>query len=58
MFGAQELDAAVQFGLPVRAIENRHISATDYNEHSSRSHSIVQLVRASMRDAVDEEILG
>lgn len=23
---------------------NRHISATDYNEHSSRSHTIFQLV--------------
>ena len=24
--------------------ENRHVSATDYNEHSSRSHTIVQMV--------------
>ena len=24
--------------------ENRHVSATDFNEHSSRSHTILQLV--------------
>ncbi|RKP07958.1 kinesin motor domain-containing protein, partial [Thamnocephalis sphaerospora] len=29
----------------------RHVSTTDYNEHSSRSHTIFQLVRKAMRSA-------
>jgi centromeric protein E len=36
--------------------DNRHVSATDYNEHSSRSHSIFQITIESKYRAATEEV--
>ncbi|KAI8876850.1 P-loop containing nucleoside triphosphate hydrolase protein, partial [Backusella circina FSU 941] len=36
--------------------KNRHVSATDYNEHSSRSHSIFQITIESKYRAATEEV--